>query len=193
MIEINWLGKDSEKCVIGLDRDGVINQQNGYITSPDGFLPIENSLEAVAYLRRKGFQIAIITNQSGITKGLMTDKDVDAVHAKMLDLLGKAGCPSIDAIYYSTSSHKKDYYAKPNVGMFERCEKENPSIKFKTGYYVGDKITDLKAAVKIGAKPVLVRTGKGGETEKLLQRHTYKKLKKQTFIFDDLWSFSQQF
>jgi len=193
MIEINWLGKNSKKCVIGLDRDGVINQQNGYITSPDEFTPIENSLEAVAYLRRKGFQIAIISNQSGITKGLMTDKDVDDVHAKMLDLLGKAGCPSIDAIYYSTSSHKKDYYAKPNVGMFERCEKENPLIKFKTGYYVGDKITDIKAAVKIGARPILVRTGEGRKTEKLLQRHAYKKLEKQTVIFDDLWSFSQQF
>jgi D-glycero-D-manno-heptose 1,7-bisphosphate phosphatase len=142
-------------------------------------------------LRSKGHRIAVITNQGGIEKGLMTPGDVDQVHNKMLDLLGQAGCPSIDAIYYSASSRKNDVYAKPNIGMFKRCEKEHPYIKFSKGFFVGDKMSDLKAAHKIGAKPILVRTGYGLETEKQLNKHVYKQIKKQTLIFDNLWEFAQ--
>lgn len=180
----------SKRPLIGLDRDGTLNVDLGtYVTKPDDFKPIEGSLEAVAQLRRLGFKIVIITNQGGIEKGLMTQQDVDTVNQRMLDLLGEAGCPSIDALYYSASSRKDDMYAKPNIGMFKRCEKENPHLKFKGGYYVGDKMSDLRAAIKVGAKPVLVRTGYGTETEKELKKFTYRDIKKKTVIFDDLSSF----
>lgn len=181
-----------DKPVIGLDRDGVLNIDLGtYVTSPDHFQPIPGSLEAVALLRSKGYRIVIITNQGGIERGLMSISDVERVHNKMLELLGKAGCPSIDAIYFSVSSRKDDMYAKPNTGMFKRCEKEHPYIKFSKGFFVGDKISDLKAAVKVGARPILVRTGYGLETEKELNKFTYKTIKKQTLVFDSLWDFAQ--
>jgi len=182
------------KPVIGLDRDGVLNVDLGtYVTNPMTFEPIPGSLEAVALLRSKGHRIAVITNQGGIEKGIMTPSDVDAVNNKMLELLGQAGCPSIDAIYYSASSRKNDMYAKPNTGMFKRCEKEHPYIKFSKGFFVGDKISDLKAAFKIGARPILVRTGYGLETEQQLNKHAYKQIKKQTLVFDNLWEFAQAF
>jgi D-glycero-D-manno-heptose 1,7-bisphosphate phosphatase len=188
----NIINEDYNQPVIGIDRDGVLNVDLGtYVTNPMMFQPIPGSLEAVALLRSKGHRIAVITNQGGIEKGLMTPGDVDQVHNKMLDLLGQAGCPSIDAIYYSASSRKNDVYAKPNIGMFKRCEKEHPYIKFSKGFFVGDKISDLKAAHKIGAKPILVRTGYGLETEKQLNKHVYKQIKKQTLIFDNLWEFAQ--
>ena len=107
----------------------------------------------------------------------------------MFQLLGEAGCTSIDALYYSASSAKNDMYAKPNTGMFKRCEKENPEIKFSRGYYVGDKMSDLKAAHKMRAKPILVRTGYGLETEKELKKFTYRDIRKKTVVFDDLSSF----
>ena len=161
----NIINEDYNQPVIGIDRDGVLNVDLGtYVTNPMMFQPIPGSLEAVALLRSKGHRIAVITNQGGIERGLMTPGDVDQVHNKMLDLLGQAGCPSIDAIYYSASSRKNDVYAKPNIGMFKRCEKEHPYIKFSKGFFVGDKMSDLKAAHKIGAKPILVRTGYGLET-----------------------------
>jgi len=183
--------KFNNRCVIGLDRDGVINRDLGtYVTNPNSFDPIPKSLEAVAKLKNLGYKIAIITNQGGIEKGMMTSEDVDNVHLRMLDLLGKAGCTSIDAIYYSASSRRADMYAKPNTGMFKRCEKENPQIKFNKGYFVGDKISDLKAAHKIGATPVLVRTGYGLETEKELTKFTYRDIRKKTIVFNDLSSFA---
>lgn len=179
-------------CVIGLDRDGTINKDLGtYVTKPADFIPIDGSLEAIALLRKKGHKIAIITNQGGILKGIMSTQEVDAIHEYMFRLLGEAGCPSVDALYYSESSDKKDIFAKPNTGMFKRCEKEFPYIKFKSGFYVGDKLSDLKAAAKVGARPVLVRTGYGLETEKQLSKFTYKKLAKQTYIFDNLLEFAQ--
>ena len=180
------------KCVIGLDRDGVINRDLGtYVTNPENFEPIEGSLIAIAKLRKLGHKIAIITNQGGIEKGIMTIEDVENVHRRMFEMLGEAGCPSVDAIYYSASSRKDDEFAKPNTGMFKRCERENPTIKFSKGYYVGDKITDLKAAMKVGATPILVRTGYGTETEELINsRFTYKKIKKATRIFDNLVAFA---
>jgi D-glycero-D-manno-heptose 1,7-bisphosphate phosphatase len=179
------------KCVIGIDRDGTINRDLGtYCFRPEDFDPIPGSLEAIAMLRNKGHKIAIITNQAGISKGLYTPEDVDSVHKHMLNLLGEAGCPSIDAIYYSTTNLREDEFAKPNVGMFKRCETEHKHIKFKEGYYVGDKLSDLKAAVNAGARPILVRTGYGLETEKELQKFTYRKLKAKTLIFDSLLDFA---
>ena len=178
------------KCVIGLDRDGVINIDQGtYTFRPEDFKPIPGSLEAITKLRSMGHKIVIITNQGGIAKGLFTPKDVEAVHEYMFKLLGEAGCPSIDALYYSESSLRNDIYAKPNIGMFKRCEEENPHIKFNKGFFVGDKISDLKAAFKIGAKPILVRTGHGEETIKELNKFSNQKIKKKTAIFDDLSSF----
>lgn len=180
------------KCVIGLDRDGVINVDRGtYTWKKDDFVPIDGSLEAIAKLRKLGHKIVIITNQGGIEKGLFTPEDVDSLHLHMFELLGQAGCPSIDAIYYSASSRKDDEWAKPNTGMFKRCEREIKHIKFNQGYYVGDKISDLKAAHKMGAKPILVRTGYGIETEKELNKFTYREIKKRTKIFDDLGQFAE--
>jgi len=178
------------KITIGLDRDGTINQDIGYIKNPDNFVPIDRSLEAVAMLRAKGYNIVILTNQAGIMKGILTQADVENVNGRMLELLGKAGCSSIDGIYYSTTNLKEDIYAKPNVGMFKRAEQELGE-KFKGGAFVGDKLSDLKAADKIGAIPILVKTGHGEETLKELNRFTYRNLKKKTMIFDNLWSFAE--
>jgi D-glycero-D-manno-heptose 1,7-bisphosphate phosphatase len=189
--KISWVGGEFRtKCVIGLDRDGVINRDLGtYCYKIEDFDPIPGSLEAMGSLRRKGYKIVIITDQGGIEKGIYTQEQVNTLHEHMFDLLGKAGCQSIDGLYYSASSRKEDPFAKPNTGMFKRAEKEIGDIKFKEGYYVGDKIKDLKAAVNMGAKPVLVRTGYGLETEQELKKFTYRELKRRTIIFDNLEQF----
>lgn len=179
------------KCVIGLDRDGVINVDRGtYTWKPEDFEPIKGSLEAVAKLRRLGHKIVIITNQAGIGKGLYTESDVERVHNYMFKLLGEAGCASIDGLYYSTTNLREDMFAKPNIGMFKKCEKDLKFIKFKNGYYVGDKISDLKAAFNAGAIPVLVKTGHGKETIEELNKYSNQKIKKKTIIFDDLAAFA---
>lgn len=178
------------KKTIGLDRDGTINRDIGtYVTNPSEFQPIVGSLEAVAMMRDKGYNIVILTNQAGITKGIMTPDDVEQVHLHMLELLGQAGCKSIDGIYYSTTNLKEDMYAKPNVGMFKKAENDL-RLRFKGGYYVGDKISDLKAAEKIRATPVLVKTGYGLDTIEKLNTFANRELKKKTQIVNNLWEFA---
>ena len=179
------------KCVVGLDRDGVINVDIGdYVYKVEDWEFEEGSLEAIVKLRKLGHKIVIITNQGGIEKGIYTQEDVEKVHHHMFEELGKAGCPSIDGLYYSASSKKTDMYAKPNAGMFKRCEKEVPHVKFSKGYYAGDRLRDLKAALKVGARPVLIRTGHGKETEELInKRFTYKNIRKAMLAFDNLAAF----
>jgi D-glycero-D-manno-heptose 1,7-bisphosphate phosphatase len=176
--------------VIGLDRDGTINVDIGtYVTKPEQFTPIEGSLEAVKMIRNKGYDVVILTNQAGITKGIMDPVDVDIVNNYMLELLWNIGCKSINGLYYSTSNLKEDVYAKPNTGMFKRASAEI-GVDWKNGVYVGDKISDLKAAIKAKAKPILVRTGHGAETAKKLNTFANKDLKKQTETFDNLNQFA---
>jgi D-glycero-D-manno-heptose 1,7-bisphosphate phosphatase len=167
----------------------------GYITDPGDFEPFPKSLLAIRLIRLKGYKVVILTNQGGITKGLQTHEDVEAVHQRMFEIFGNAGIFTIDGLFYSESSLKEDYYAKPNLGMFHRTEKEifNNKIRFKDkGFYVGDKITDLKAAERIGATPVLVKTGHGVNSEKDLQKFSKSKLRKKTKIFQDLLQFAER-
>ena len=111
------LSRAKFKITVGLDRDGTINEDRGYVAHPDAFVPIDKSLEAVAQLRAKGYNIIILTNQAGISTGQLTQQDVEAVNQRMLEMLGEAGCPSIDGIYFSTTNLKTDIYAKPNIGI----------------------------------------------------------------------------
>jgi HAD superfamily hydrolase (TIGR01662 family) len=153
------------KSIVGLDRDGVINVDKGhYITDPEDFEVYPESLAAIHKLRIKGYKVVILTNQGGIIKGLQTHEQVEAVHQRMFQIFGQAGIYSIDALYYSESSLKEDYFAKPNLGMFHRVEKE----------IFG---------------PILVRTGHGVDTEGELKKFSKEKLRKKTKVFDNLLQF----
>lgn len=181
-----------DKPVIGLDRDGVLNFANAsgkHVWRKEEFNPIPGSLEAVALIRSKGYKIVIITNQGGIDTGEYTTQDLDYMHQYMFELLGQAGCPSVDGLYYSASLNKNDPYVKPNTEMFKRAENET-GVKFAKGWYVGDSLNDIKASVKMGAKPVLVRTGFGNQTEEELQKFAYRDLKKKVTIFNNLLEFA---
>jgi D-glycero-D-manno-heptose 1,7-bisphosphate phosphatase len=184
------------KSIIGLDRDGVINIDRGsYITDPDDWEPIEGSLEAIRKLRLKGYKVVILTNQGGITKKEQTHEQVEAIHQRMFEVFGNAGIYSIDGLFYSESSLKNDIFAKPNLGMFHRAEKEifGDKTRFKQGgFYVGDKMSDLKAAERIGATPILVRTGHGVATEGELKKFSKEKLRKKTKVFDNLLRFVER-
>ena len=98
--------------------------------------------------------------QGGIEKGIYKQEDVENYMNICFQQLGIAGCPSIDGLYYSASSPKKDMFAKPNTGMFKRCEQEVKHVKFNKGYFVGDILIWINdkdyirnlGKVKMGAK-----------------------------------------
>jgi D-glycero-D-manno-heptose 1,7-bisphosphate phosphatase len=180
------------KPVIGIDRDGIINHipNNGYVKYPSDLDIIPGALEAIKLIRDKGYRITVITDQPQISKGLLTTYEVDSVHEHLMMLFGQAGIMSIEGLYYNTSDSKEDMYAKPNPGMFKRAENEQPGVDFSKGYYVGDSLVDLKAAIKVKAKPVLIRTGNGEATEQLLNKFSNQELKKKARIYSSLLEFA---
>lgn len=151
------------KLVI-LDRDGVINFDSAqFIKSPEEWMPIPGSLEAIAMLNQAGFRVALATNQSGIERGLFDMATLNAIHDKMHRALGQFG-GRIDALFYCPHTADSNCDCrKPKPGMLEEIAR-----RFGTDLQgipsVGDSLRDLQAGLSLGAQPVLVRTGKGEET-----------------------------
>jgi len=170
--------------IIVLDRDGVINQDSdNYIRSPEEFIPIAGSIEAIANLSNAGFTVCIATNQSGIGRGYFDEEALSDMHHLLCSMVEQAG-GSIDGIFYCP--HLPDGNCacrKPKTGLLEQIEKEF-SVELGNSYFVGDSLKDIQAAVTFGCKPILVRTGKGGITERaLLEESTL-----EAAIYDDLSS-----
>ncbi len=149
-----------------LDRDGVINQDSdAYIKSPDEWIPIPGSLEAIARLSQAGYQVVVATNQSGLARGLFDQATLDAIHHKMESAIHQHG-GELAGIYYCP--HGPDdgcSCRKPKPGLLQQIEQELGIDPTQT-VLVGDSLRDLQAATAFGIKPILVLTGKGIETAK---------------------------
>ncbi len=144
-----------------LDRDGVINHDSdAFIKSPDEWQPIEGSLEAIALLNSAGFKVIIVTNQSGVAKGLLDENMLANIHSKMIQLVNNKG-GDIEAIYYCPHGADSDCECrKPKPGMLETFAKDF-DVTLSTITVIGDSLRDLQAAEAVGAEPILVKTGKG--------------------------------
>jgi D-glycero-D-manno-heptose 1,7-bisphosphate phosphatase len=155
--------------LIILDRDGVINHDSdAYIKSPDEWLPIDGSLEAIARLNHSGYTVVVASNQSGLARGYFTIEKLTAIHRKMDDMLENIG-GRVDAVFYCP--HGPDDACdcrKPKPGMLlDIGQRFNVPLKKVT--FIGDSICDINAAYNAEAKAILVRTGKGVKAEKILQ------------------------
>jgi D-glycero-D-manno-heptose 1,7-bisphosphate phosphatase len=151
--------------LIILDRDGVINNDALFVKTPHEWKPLPGSLEAIAKLTQAGYKVVVVTNQSGVGRGLLDMTTLNAIHTKMQKAVHDAG-GRIDAIFYCP--HPEDAKCvcrKPNTGMFEELS-ERLQTPLKGVPCVGDSIRDLQAAQAMGAQPILVLTGKGERTQK---------------------------
>jgi len=143
---------------IFLDRDGVINEKapkGDYIKSPEELKLIEGAAEAIKYFNDKGFLVIIITNQRGISKGVMTENDFEKVMDKLKEGLAQKGA-HIDAYYYCPDVDDSSPCRKPNVEMFLRTKRDFPEIDFKNSFVIGDSARDIEAGKRIGAKTILL-------------------------------------
>ncbi len=164
-----------------LDRDGVINEDSAdYVKSPEEWIPLPGSLEAIAALNDAGFTVAVASNQSGLARGYFDLATLDAMHAKFEALLGEAG-GRVDRI--EICPHGPDDGCdcrKPLPGLVRRLI-EHYAVDAGDVIVVGDSRRDLEAALAAGARPVLVRTGNGMKTEATLDGPL-----KATPVFDSL-------
>ena len=149
------------KRLIILDRDGVINQQlEGYISRPEDWQPIDGSIEAIVDLYRRGYRFAIATNQAGIGRGVMTVDDLLAVHKKMLLILAVYRV-QIEAVFFCPHTPEDGCKCrKPETGLLESIAKRL-DVRLSDTLFIGDSMRDVQAALAVGAKPMMVRTGRG--------------------------------
>lgn len=147
-----------------LDRDGVINHESeAYIKSPDEWIPIPGSLEAIARLNQGGFSVVVATNQAGIGRGLFDLEALEAIHRKMLTAVEATG-GRLAGIFYCPHGPGDDCDCrKPKPGLLRQIEKRF-NLSLKGIPTIGDSLRDIEAAEAVEARPILVRTGYGEET-----------------------------
>ena len=150
------------KLVI-LDRDGTINaDSDDFVKTADEWVPLPGSLEAIAKLNHAGWHVVVVSNQSGLGRGLFDVASLNAMHARMHKLLAAHG-GRIDAVFYCPHSPDEACTCrKPLPGLFEQVG-ERYGIDLKGVPCVGDSLRDVQAGAAVGCEPHLVLTGKGAQ------------------------------
>ena len=177
--------------VIILDRDGVINQDSdAFIKTPEEWQPIDGSIKAIAKLSKAGYAVYVLTNQSGIARGLFSLDTLEAIHNKMCGLVKQAGGKINDIYFCPHGPDDNCNCRKPLSGLYKQLSND-VDIHFDQVPSIGDSIRDLEAAILAGAKPVLVLTGKGKTSLKNIQSDINHHLK-HTPVFDNLAEYVEQ-
>ena len=143
------------KKAVFVDRDGTLNVNIDYLSDPAGYRLYPGAAEGLRLLRENGFLIIIVTNQSGIGRGIFDEKTLGRIHDKMRSDLA-AGGATIDALYFCPHRPEDNCSCrKPNTAMFERAIREH-GIDPAMSFVIGDMKLDIEAGRKIGARTALV-------------------------------------
>lgn len=150
-------GRSEPGRYVLVDRDGVINSkiENGYVRHPEQLLFLPGSLAALAKLNAAGYRVAVISNQSGISRGLYTIDDLDLVTDAVIEAVESAG-GKIDAFYYCPHRDEdKCMCRKPKPGLIERAVAEL-GIEPTDTYMIGDSAIDVAAGQSVGCKTIFI-------------------------------------
>lgn len=149
------------------DRDGTINEEVGYLSSLDRIVLYPTAARAIRMVNEAGMMAIVVTNQSGIARGIFDEAFLEKVHRHMQQLLNDSGA-RIDHFYYCPhhpAEGRIPYVLdcdcrKPNPGMILRAAREL-DIALDRSYMIGDTLRDVSAARRAGVTGILVRTGYG--------------------------------
>ncbi|MFH0777273.1 MAG: HAD family hydrolase [Candidatus Eisenbacteria bacterium] len=152
----------ASRWAVFLDRDGTIIEETGYLSDPEKVRLIEGAASSVAELNRRGVPVVVVSNQAGVARGLVTNRDLQTVNRRMSELLS-AGGASLDAMYFCPHHPEYDRQCdcrKPQPGLILRAAKEL-SIDLARSFMVGDRLIDMQAGRSAGTATVFLRTGYG--------------------------------
>jgi heptosyltransferase-2 len=157
--QINQINQTNllDGVTVFLDRDGTLNYDPGYLKIAADLKLLAGVGPALARLKRAGAKLVVVTNQSGVGRGILTLKDLEAIHARLQGLLEQEDA-ALDAIYFCPH-HPDDgcRCRKPNVGMVERAVSEL-QLDLRRSYLIGDHARDIQLAHRVGAKAILITT-----------------------------------
>ncbi|MDM8348981.1 D-glycero-beta-D-manno-heptose 1,7-bisphosphate 7-phosphatase [Pseudomonas sp. sp1636] len=168
-----------------LDRDGVINyDSDAYIKTLDEWIPLPGAIEAIARLSKAGWTVAVATNQSGLARGYYDRAALEAMHARLRQLVAEQGGELGLIVHCPHGPDDGCDCRKPKPGMLRQIA-AHYGVSLAGVWFVGDSRGDLNAALAVDCQPVLVKTGKGLRT--LAQA-----LPAGTLVFDDLAALASQ-
>ena len=171
-----------------IDRDGTINIEVHDLNRVEQLQLIPRAGEAIARLNQAGYPVIVITNQSAIARGLLTEPGLSEIHRELKRQLSACNA-SIDAIYHCPH-HRRDncICRKPAPGMILRAASEH-NIDLAGSIMIGDNATDLEAGWNAGCRAALVRTGSGENALAEIDRQTRNRI---SYIGRDLFDVIDQ-
>ena len=164
----------AKRPAVFLDRDGTINVEVDYLSDPADLVLEEGAGAAIAALNQGGFDVVVITNQSGVARGMLDLETLDRVNARLAELLKAEGahfdtlrfCPHHPTV--GDERFRKDCDCrKPLPGMM-RSAAEELETDLAASWVIGDSIRDLQAGAALGVPGILVGTGKGSKQRERL-------------------------
>ena len=168
-----------EDRFVMLDRDGTIIKQRHYLSDPDQVVLIHKAAEGLRRLSKMGLGLIIITNQSGIGRGLFSRDQFNLVHLRMCELLKNEGV-EVKNIYYCPHTPEDGCACrKPSTGLVEQAV-QDLGFDPRYSFMIGDNACDIELGLRVRATTLLVRTGYGTQiaTEGLV---------KSDYIVDSVW------
>jgi D-glycero-D-manno-heptose 1,7-bisphosphate phosphatase len=165
-----------------LDRDGVINENRpDYVKSLEEFVVLPDVLQALYLLSNTEMSVIVVSNQSAINRGLVNTETVDEINRHMIDLAQSVG-GRIDAVFYCPHRPEEGCDCrKPRPGLLMKATKQL-GIHLPGSYMIGDALSDVQAALRVGAQPLMVLTGRGRKQAALLIEQGLEKVP----VFKDL-------
>ena len=151
------------QTAIFLDRDGVINRNRAdHVKSWTEFEFLPGALRALQMLAQLEWPLVVISNQAAIGRGLVSYQTVDEIHHRMALMVEKVGGRIDEVLYCPHRPEEMCICRKPNPGMLLHAA-QDMDLDLTHSFLVGDALTDITAAMSVGAQPVLVKTGRGDE------------------------------
>lgn len=153
-----------------LDRDGTIIEDAHYLSDPRHVRLLDGAAEAIARVNSQLIPVIVVTNQSGIGRGIFTQADHVRVTARLDELLAERGA-RVDASYHCPHSPEDECLCrKPGTLLFERAANDFPGIELNRALYAGDRMRDIEPGIVLGGSAVLVPSDATPESELIRAR-----------------------
>ncbi len=175
---------------IFLDRDGTLIEDVHYLSHLSQIRWIPGAVDGLRLLKNHGYRLVVVTNQSGVARGLFNEEFVELVHRTLAEELAAQGV-EVDGWYYCPHHpmegrppfRRECNCRKPRPGLILEAAKAL-NIDLSSSFVIGDTLRDMEAGRKSGATPILVQTGKGGkQQEEIAKDHRFNRIP----IFPSLW------
>jgi len=148
-----------DKKIIFLDRDGVINEEKNYLHMIEDFIFIDGVFESLKLMQKLGYELIVVTNQSGIGRGLYSTEDFLTIDKWMKKEFERNNIKILSSVYCPHKPEQNCNCRKPKPGMLEKCF-EKYQISKENSWIIGDSERDIEAGIRAGIKKtILVRSG----------------------------------